>query len=53
MFLDKEDIFIIISILAFIIPICILINNNNQRDYELEKYKIEMQYKNGDVVNEK
>ena len=43
---------IIGAILAFILPICIFVNIGAQRDYELEKYKIEMQYKHGDIVEE-
>lgn len=43
---------IILCTLAFILPICIFVNIGEQRDYELEKYKIEMQYKHGDVVEE-
>ena len=46
-------ILVIIAILALVLPICIFENIGKQRDFELEKYKIEMQYKNGDVVNEK
>lgn len=44
---------IILAILSFILPICIFVNIGEQRDMELEKYKIEMQYKHGDVVEEK
>lgn len=43
---------IIGAILAFILPICIFVNIGEQREMELEKYKIEMQYKHGDVVEE-
>lgn len=43
---------IILCILVFILPICIFVNIGEQREYELEKYKIEMQYKHGDVVEE-
>lgn len=39
-------------ILIFILPICIFSDIEKQRDFELEKYKIEMQYKHGDVVEE-
>lgn len=42
----------ILAILSFILPICIFVNIGEQRDMELEKYKIEMQYKHGDVVEE-
>lgn len=59
--MDLEDakcyaivgIIIILAILSFILPICIFVNIGEQRDMELEKYKIEMQYKHGDVVEEK
>lgn len=44
---------IILGILSFLLPICIFVNIGEQRDMELEKYKIEMQYKHGDVVEEK
>jgi len=44
---------IILAILSLILPICIFVNIGEQRDMELEKYKIEMQYKHGDVVEEK
>lgn len=44
---------IILAILSFILPICIFVNIGEQRDRELEKYKIEMQYKHGDVAEEK
>lgn len=40
---------IIGTVLAFILPVLIFANIDKQRDFELEKYKIEMQYKNGDV----
>lgn len=43
---------IILGILSFILPICIFANIGAQRDIEFEKYKIEMQYKHGDVVEE-
>ena len=44
---------IILGILSFLLPICISVNIGAQRDMELEKYKIEMQYKHGDVAEEK
>ena len=42
--------FIMFGILAFILPITICIQHSKDRDTELEKYKIEMQVKHGDVV---
>lgn len=44
-------ILVIIAILALILPFCIFCNIEEQRKIDLEKYKIEMQYKNGDVVD--
>lgn len=37
-------------ILAFLLPIIISLNIKRDRNIEFEKYKIEMQYKHGDVV---
>jgi hypothetical protein len=54
--MDKEDIFgwclILICILSFILPLMIGINIYHTKTVELEKYKIEMEYKRGDVNNE-
>lgn len=44
---------IILIILALLLPCLISKNMEQQREIELEKYKIEMQYKHGDVVEEK
>ena len=43
---------IILIILALMLPCIIFENMEQQREIELEKYKIEMQYKNGDVIVE-
>lgn len=43
---------VISIILAIILPIIISINIKRDRNIEFEKYKIEMQYKHGDVVEE-
>lgn len=43
---------IILIILALMLPCIISKNMEQQREIELEKYKIEMQYKHGDVVEE-
>ena len=43
---------IICVILAFLLPIIISLNIKRDRNIEFEKYKIEMQYKHGDVVEE-
>lgn len=43
---------LILAITAFILPLIISGNIIQQREIELEKYKIEMQYKHGDVVEE-
>jgi hypothetical protein len=39
-------------VLAIILPFVINSNIIRQKEIELEKYKIEMQYKHGDVVEE-
>ena len=44
---------VISIILAFILPIIISINIKRDRNIEFEKYKIEMQYKHGDIAEEK
>ena len=43
-------IIVLLCILAFIIPIVLCVEHNKDREFELEKYKIEMQVKHGDVV---
>jgi len=50
--LIKVLVLLILAITAFILPLIIRENIRQQREIELEKYKIEMQYKHGDVVEE-
>jgi hypothetical protein len=50
--LIKVLVLLILAITAFILPLIISGNIRQQREIELEKYKIEMQYKHGDVVEE-
>lgn len=49
----KVLVLLILAIITFILPIVISGNIRQQREIELEKYKIEMQYKHGDVAEEK
>ena len=58
--MDSDDIkaivligfLVILSILALVLPIVICVEKNEQREFELEKYKIEMQMKHGDLEKE-
>lgn len=54
--MDKEEIYgfslIIICILSFMIPLMIGMNIYHNKTVEFEKYKLEMEYKRGDVNNE-
>lgn len=43
---------VIFFTLIIIIPLVIIENTQSERAYQLEKYKIEMQYKHGDVIEE-
>ena len=54
--MNKKDILewslLLLCILSFILPLMIGINIYHNKTVELEKYKIEMEYKRGDVNNE-
>ena len=47
-----EVIGVVIGLTIILMPLIISSNIIRQKEIELEKYKIEMQYKHGDVVEE-
>lgn len=47
-----EVIGVVIGLMIILMPFIISSNIIRQREIELEKYKIEMQYKHGDVCEE-
>ena len=58
--MDSDDIkafvlivfMVLLSILALVLPLVICLEKKGEREFELEKYKIEMQMKHGDIVKE-